>query len=80
VEAGGQTVFPRSGGFTGIVDFNDCTKGLLVNPKEGKVIMFYSMKPNAQFDEMSLHGACPVQEGMKWAANKWVWTNSHQMR
>ena len=23
--------------------------------------------------ELSLHGGCPVEEGVKWAANKWVW-------
>ncbi|CAM9684953.1 unnamed protein product [Discosporangium mesarthrocarpum] len=36
--------------------------------------MFYSMRPDGQFDDFSLHGACPVTSGRKWAANKWVWT------
>jgi len=74
VEEGGETIFPRSGGAEQPSNFNDCTKGLKVTPKEGKAIMFYSMSPDGQFDDYSLHGACPVIKGTKWAANKWVWT------
>ncbi|CAM9163624.1 unnamed protein product [Scytosiphon promiscuus] len=74
VEEGGETVFPRYGGFKGRVDFSDCTKGLKVKPAEGKVAMFYSLRPDGQFDDFSLHGACPVIAGQKWAANKWVWS------
>lgn len=74
VEEGGETIFPRFGGRTGPVDFSDCTKGLKVKPVVGKVAMFYSMRPDGQFDDFSLHGACPVITGQKWAANKWVWS------
>ncbi|CAM9884149.1 unnamed protein product, partial [Ectocarpus sp. 12 AP-2014] len=74
VEEGGETIFPRYGGRTGRVDFSDCTTGLKVKPVEGKVAMFYSLKPDGQFDDFSLHGACPVITGQKWAANKWVWS------
>eukprot|EP00903_Cladosiphon_okamuranus_P005392 g5381.t1 len=74
VEEGGETIFPRYGGRTGRVDFSDCTKGLKVKPVEGKVAMFYSLRPDGQFDDFSLHGACPVITGQKWAANKWVWS------
>jgi len=76
VESGGETNFPRSGGFTGFVDFEDCSRGLKVIPKEGKVAIFYSLRPDGQFDDFSLHAACPVSAGTKWAANKWVWSNS----
>jgi len=74
VEEGGETIFPRAGGLESPTNFNDCTKGLKVTPKEGKAIMFYSMTPEGQFDGYSLHGACPVLTGTKWAANKWIWT------
>jgi prolyl 4-hydroxylase len=74
VEEGGETIFPRAGGKPSPTDFNDCINGLKVTPKEGKAIMFYSMTPEGQFDEYSLHGACPVIKGTKWAANKWIWT------
>jgi prolyl 4-hydroxylase len=72
VVSGGETVFPR---FNGGREKNmkDCETGLKVKPEVGKVIIFYSMKPDGKLDPSSLHGACPVQEGVKWAANKWVW-------
>mmetsp|Transcript_11147 Transcript_11147/g.16264 ORF Transcript_11147/g.16264 Transcript_11147/m.16264 type:complete len:471 (-) Transcript_11147:69-1481(-) len=73
VESGGHTVFPRFGKAPQPSDFNDCTKGLLVKPERGKVIIFYSMTFAGALDVFSLHGACPVKEGVKWAANKWVW-------
>ena len=34
--------------------------------------MFYSLLPNGDLDEESLHGSCAVKDGVKWAANKWV--------
>ena len=37
--------------------------------------MFYSLKANGAHDDASLHGACPVVDGTKWAANKWVWNS-----
>ena len=44
-----------------------------VKPEKGKVIVFYSLKADGELDPESLHGACPVEQGIKWAANKWVW-------
>ena len=35
--------------------------------------MFYSQFPNGEADPASLHGACPVLSGQKYAANLWVW-------
>jgi prolyl 4-hydroxylase len=73
VEEGGHTVFPRFNAAPQPRSFDDCTKGLLVKPEKGKVIIFYSLLPDGRRDALSLHGACPVKEGIKWAANKWVW-------
>jgi prolyl 4-hydroxylase len=73
VEAGGETIFPRQGGLPQPASMSDCSTGLKVKPKRGKVIVFYSMKPDGNMDPLSLHGACPVKQGVKWAANKWVW-------
>jgi prolyl 4-hydroxylase len=72
VEMGGETVFPR---FNGRKEqsSDDCNGGLKVKPEKGKVIIFYSMKHDGTPDTNSLHGACPVKIGIKWAANKWVW-------
>jgi prolyl 4-hydroxylase len=72
VAEGGHTVFPRSDGARESSP-EDCESGLKVRPETGKVIIFYSMTFDGSTDPNSLHGACPVKEGIKWAANKWVW-------
>ena len=75
VTHGGETNFPRAHGGPDTPNTNaNCgTKGLSVHPQRGKVIVFYSLNPDGSGDNYSLHGACPVKEGTKWAANKWVW-------
>jgi prolyl 4-hydroxylase len=72
VEKGGQTTFPRYEGMTPM-DSQDCETGIQVNPAKGRVILFYSLLANGQYDPLSLHGACPVEQGVKWAGNKWMW-------
>jgi len=72
VAQGGETVFPRFNGGQER-DYTDCETGLKVKPEAGKVIIFYNLRADGQMDPNSLHGACPVKEGVKWAANKWVW-------
>ena len=44
-----------------------------MHPEKGKVIIFYSLGPDGNGDELSQHAACPLQSGTKWSANKWVW-------
>ncbi|TMW61645.1 hypothetical protein Poli38472_010708 [Pythium oligandrum] len=73
VAKGGHTIFPRAGGKPQPSSMKDCTKGLKVPPKKRKVVVFYSMLPNGKSDPMSLHGGCPVEEGIKYSGNKWVW-------
>ncbi|EQC27947.1 hypothetical protein SDRG_14225 [Saprolegnia diclina VS20] len=73
VAAGGHTAFPRAGGRPQPDSMTDCTEGLLVAPKKGKVIVFYSMLPDGSLDPVSLHGGCPVHDGVKYSGNKWVW-------
>ena len=72
VEQGGETAFPRFNGMRPRT-MQDCSGGLKVKPKKGRVIIFYSLLPSGKPDPLSLHGACPVKEGIKWAGNKWVW-------
>ena len=71
VEKGGETAFPKAFGAQPY-DMRDCTVGLRVKPEQGRVIIFYSLLMTGDTDPNSLHGACPVKEGIKWAANKWV--------
>lgn len=75
VAEGGETAFPRFNNGPQPSDFKDCTVGLLVKPQRGKVIIFYSLLADGNLDPLSLHGACAVKDGTKWAANKWVWNS-----
>ena len=70
---GGQTVFPRAFGETP-ANSSDCSTGLRVAPTRGEVVVFYSLTADGALDPFSVHGACPVGEGVKNAGNKWVWT------
>ena len=82
---GGQTNFPRAAtaeyphGGPPVRDYFDCSKGLSVYPVGGKVIIFYSMLPNGQMDDFSLHGGCDVldQTATKWSANFWLWNKPY---
>jgi len=85
VSAGGQTNFPRAQtaefphGGPQPRDYFDCSKGLSVYPQEGKVIIFYSMLPNGEMDDHSLHGGCDVldAQAIKWSANFWLWNKPY---
>eukprot|EP00439_Symbiodinium_sp_Y106_P068848 s573_g11.t1 len=72
VEEGGQTNFPRAGGRPQPRDFADCSKGVSVFPRRGRIMIFYSMHPSGEMDETSLHAGCAVKRGTKWSANKWI--------
>ena len=41
-------------------------------PRAGDALLFYSMHPNGTFDKHALHGGCPVEQGEKWVATKWI--------
>lgn len=73
VAQGGETAFPNAAGHD---TKNHCENGLMVKPQRGKVIIFYSLTARGDMDDRSLHAACPIKEGIKWAANKWVWSGS----
>lgn len=75
VTKGGETIFPMFNKQPYPKNLADCSKGLKVKPEIGKVIIFYSLYPNGENNKHSLHGACPVEEGIKWAANKWIWNS-----
>lgn len=82
VSEGGSTWFPRGnrtpqpGLPGGAKSFSSCEDGVGIHsyPQKGKVIIFYSLYPNGEGDEDSLHAGCPPRsEDEKWSANKWVW-------
>lgn len=49
---------------------------LTVKPSKGDALMFFSLHPDATTDPTSLHGSCPVIEGEKWSATKWIHVRS----
>jgi len=53
-----------------------CKSRLAVKPKKLRAVLFYSQQPNGAVDENSLHGGCPVLDGVKWAANLWIWNGN----
>lgn len=47
-----------------------------VKPRKGDALLFFSLYPNAVPDPASLHAGCPVDEGEKWSATKWIHVDS----
>lgn len=76
VEEGGETIFPLEGkdGLQRLnhIDYRKCDMGLKYQPRAGDAVLFYSMHPNGTFDKHALHGGCPVKQGEKWVATKWI--------
>ncbi|KAG0482400.1 hypothetical protein HPP92_010484 [Vanilla planifolia] len=77
VGKGGETVFPSAEESlrhsNAKDDLSECARhGIAVKPKKGDALLFFSLYPNAAPDRSSLHGGCPVIEGEKWSATKWI--------
>ncbi|AES74074.2 prolyl 4-hydroxylase alpha-like protein [Medicago truncatula] len=70
VEEGGETVFPNAKPNFNSVSKYHPGKGLVVKPKMGDALLFWSVKPDGSLDTASLHGGSPVIRGSKWASNK----------
>lgn len=47
-----------------------------VKPHRGDALLFFNLHPNAVPDPESLHAGCPVIEGEKWSATKWIHVDS----
>ncbi|XP_059649146.1 probable prolyl 4-hydroxylase 4 [Cornus florida] len=80
---GGETAFPsaeesphhRTSALDD--DLSECArKGIAVKPRKGDALLFFSLHPCAIPDTSSLHGGCPVIEGEKWSATKWIHVDS----
>jgi len=63
---GGETTFPKW------VNGETHNK-LSVVPEIGKAVLFYSMLPDGNMDDLSQHAAEPVIDGEKWLINLWTW-------
>ena len=62
-QEGGATSFPKA----------HSGRGLRVRPPKGSGVLFYSMLPDGNGDDLSLHAGEPVTVGRKWVCNLWVW-------
>lgn len=83
VAKGGETVFPNAEGKhlqpKDDGTWSDCAKnGLAVKPMKGDTLLFFSCHLNATTDPLSLHASCPVIEGEKWSATRWIHLRSFQ--
>jgi prolyl 4-hydroxylase len=82
VEKGGETVFPNAEGWENQPKddtFSECAqKGLAVKPVKGDAVLFFSLHIDGVPDPLSLHGSCPVIEGEKWSAPKWIRIRSYE--
>ncbi|PSS35175.1 Prolyl 4-hydroxylase [Actinidia chinensis var. chinensis] len=80
VKRGGETIFPNSEAKDTQPkedDWSDCAKnGYAVRPNKGDALLFFSLHLDATTDPLSLHGSCPVIEGEKWSATKWIHVRS----
>ncbi|XP_075489161.1 putative prolyl 4-hydroxylase 4 [Primulina tabacum] len=83
VEKGGETVFPsaeestRRRAVSADNDFSECGRqGPAVKPRKGDALLFFSLHPDAIPDPASLHAGCPVDQGEKWSATKWIHVDS----
>ncbi|CAI0455771.1 unnamed protein product [Linum tenue] len=86
VAKGGETIFPNAEVISEgkesqpkADDLSDCAKdGYSVKPEKGDALLFFSLHPDATTDPLSLHGSCPVIEGEKWSATKWIHVRSFE--
>lgn len=60
---GGATSFPKAYG----------GRGMKIKPPMGSAVLFYSMTPDGNADDLSVHAGMPVISGTKWVCNLWVW-------
>ncbi|CAN6296401.1 unnamed protein product [Urochloa humidicola] len=83
VKMGGETVFPISEDkLTQEKDdtWSECAQsGYAVKPVKGDALLFFSLHLNATTDAKSLHASCPVIEGEKWSATKWIHVRSFRL-
>ncbi|XP_010554021.1 PREDICTED: probable prolyl 4-hydroxylase 7 [Tarenaya hassleriana] len=80
VEKGGETIFPMAEAKDSQPkddSWSECAKkGYAVKPRKGDALLFFNLHPNATTDPSSLHGSCPVIEGEKWSATRWIHVKS----
>jgi len=71
--AGGETAFPNVARPSSPPSASPCAAGVLAaRPVKGDAVLFHSLRLDGSLEPRSLHAACPVLAGEKWAAAKWL--------
>ena len=85
-EEGGETAFPDSEWIEPESEyarqkFSKCAEnGVAVKPKRGDGLLFFSITPEGEIDQKSMHAGCPVVKGTKWTATKWIHARPYHYR
>ncbi|KAL6136405.1 hypothetical protein ACLB2K_061700 [Fragaria x ananassa] len=58
--------------------YDSAKKGFSVTPIKGDALLLFNLLPDATIDQNSVHESCPVIEGEKWAATKWLHMRAFQ--
>ena len=79
VEYGGETTFPETREWLHVEEawadgrYSPCGKeGVSVKPKKGRALLFHHLDEAGHPSKFSMHTGCPVLEGVKWTATKWI--------
>ncbi|XP_078487250.1 prolyl 4-hydroxylase subunit alpha-1-like [Ciona intestinalis] len=51
---------------------------IVAEPIKGSAVFWYNLYPSGALDKRTLHAACPVLIGNKWASNKWFRELGHE--
>jgi len=82
VKKGGETVFPNSEATLSQPkdgSWSECAhQGYAIKPQKGYALLFFSLHIDATTDRSSLHASCPVIEGEKWSATKWIHVRGYE--
>ncbi|KAL3148525.1 hypothetical protein ABBQ38_013963 [Trebouxia sp. C0009 RCD-2024] len=80
-QEGGETAFPAADEWVApemserFGPFSECAKQhVAVKPQKGMALLFYSLNLDGSSDSASLHTGCPILQGVKWTATKWIHT------
>lgn len=61
--------------------WSDCAMSeYAIKSIKGNALLLFNLHLNAATDNSSLHGSCPVVDGEKWSATKWIRVKAFDVR
>eukprot|EP01052_Picozoa_sp_SAG31_P000793 SAG31_NODE_23_length_33717_cov_17.863585_13_plen_98_part_00 len=58
--------------FFNVTEEERATLGVVVRPKKGRAVLWWNRMEDGEIDWRSRHAGCPLLEGEKWAATRWI--------